>query len=305
MARIRGSHRFAMGLLLLASVAAMALAASHVGGEPFRPSEALLLSPSRHHLMGTDALGREVGTRLLHGAATGLLVAVLSVVGATCIGVVVGMIAGYVGGVVDDVLLKLAEVFQVVPGFLLALVAAALFGPSRVLLAVVLAVIFWPLTARLVRAEVLALRERPFVQAARVLGARHPRILARHLLPAVLPLVVVNASFQAGTAVLIEAGLAFLGLGDRNAVSWGTMLADAQPYVAVAWWLSLFPGAAVAVTVLGMNLLGDGLNEVQAVGGTSPAATEGGPQLLRFWTRKWRLQQPTQGPEAEGTAGRR
>jgi len=257
----RRSRRLSVGLVLLGSVAALALAARYSAGQPFRPSDALLAPPSWRHVMGTDALGREVGTRLLHGAGTALWVAALSVGLATAFGVAVGMVAGYVGGLVDDVILKTAEVFQIVPAFLLALVASALFGPGLLLLAVVLALIFWPLTARLARAEVLALREREFVEAARALGAGPARILLRHLLPAVLPVVVVNASFQGGTAVLIESGLAFLGLGDRNVVSWGVMLADAQSYVAVAWWLSVFPGAAVAVTAIGMNLLGDGLNE--------------------------------------------
>jgi len=219
--------------------------------------------------MGTDDLGRELVSRLLHGASTGLWVAAVSVGAATAVGVTLGIVAGYAGGVVDDVLLKVAEVFQVIPAFLLALVAAALFGPSLFLLAIVLAVIFWPLAARLARAEVRALREREFVEAARVLGVGHVRIMVRHLLPAVLPVAMVNASFQAGTAVLIKAGLAFLGLGDRNVVSWGTMLADAQSYVAVAWWLSLFPGVAVAVTVIGMNLVGDGLNEAWDVRGSA------------------------------------
>lgn len=259
--RARQSRRLVVGLVLLGFVAALALAALFRGGQPFRPSEALLAPPSWRHVMGTDALGREVSSRLLHGAGTALWVSAVAVGGATAVGVGLGMAGGYIGGAVDDVILKVAEVFQIVPAFLLALVASALFGPSLLLLAIVLALIFWPLTARLARAEVQALREREFVEAARAVGAGHARILLRHLLPAVLPVVVVNASFQGGTAVLIESGLAFLGLGDRNVVSWGVMLADAQSYVAVAWWLSVFPGLAVAVTAIGMNLLGDGLNE--------------------------------------------
>lgn len=149
--------------------------------------------------------------------------------------------------------------------------AAALFGSSTLLLIVILAATFWPSTARLARAETLALRERTFVEAARALGASHRRILLRYLLPGALPVVAVNASFQAGTAVLIETGLAFLGLGDRNVVSWGMVLADAQSYLALAWWISLFPGLAVALTVLGMNLTGDGLNEALDVRGASRA----------------------------------
>jgi peptide/nickel transport system permease protein len=211
-------------------------------------------------------------TRLLHGAGTSLWVATLSALAATAVGTPVGLVAGYTGGIVDDALVKVGELTQVMPQFLVALVAAALFGSSRYMLVVILAVTFWPSTARLVRGETLSLRELDYIEAAKAQGASHGRILVHHLLPGTLPIVVVNASFQSGAAVLIEAGLAFLGLGDRNVVSWGAMLADAQTYVGVAWWLSLFPGLAVALTVLALNLTGDGLNEALHVraGGRKP-----------------------------------
>lgn len=249
-------------MVLLGGVALASLASALLGGDPFAPSDDVLEPPSLGHLLGTDALGREVGSRLLHGAGTALWVATWSVLAATVLGTTLGVVAGYAGGILDDLVTKVGEVFQVIPRFLLALVAAALFGPSRLLLAAVFAVTFWPMTARLARAEVLSLRERGYTEAARALGAGHARIVLRHLLPGAFPLIVVNASFQAGTAVLMESGLAFLGLSDRNLVSWGTMLADAQSYVAVAWWMSLFPGLAVGLTVIGMNLAGDGLNDV-------------------------------------------
>lgn len=235
--------------------------AAGLTGDPFRPSGAVLAPPSWDHLLGTDALGREILSRILHGAGTSLFVAVTSVLLATAFGTAVGVVAGYRGGLLDELVVKVGELFQVLPRFLLALVAAALFGSSALLLVIVLSVTFWPGTARLARAETLSRRELGFVRAARALGSGHLRILVRHLLPGALPVVVVNASFQAGVAVLIETGLAFLGLSDRNVVSWGTMLADAQAYVAVAWWMSLFPGMAVGLTVLAMNLGGDGLNQ--------------------------------------------
>ncbi|MDP8930241.1 MAG: ABC transporter permease [Actinomycetota bacterium] len=269
--RLRSNPRLVAGLVLLAVVSSWALVADVVSGDPFQPSQALLAPPSWDHPLGTDGLGRDVLSRVLHGAATSLSVAGASVLLATVIGLVTGLIAGYLGGVLDDLLLKVVELFLVIPKFLLALVAAALFGPSMLLLVVILAFVFWPATARLARAEALALRERQFVEAARALGARHSRILARHVLPGVLPVVVVSASFQAGAAVLIEAALAFLGLGDRDVVSWGAMLSDAQAYVALAWWTSLFPGLAVALTVFGTNLAGDGLNDALDVKAAPPA----------------------------------
>jgi peptide/nickel transport system permease protein len=269
--RIRRSRRLIAGLLALVAVAAAALAAALVGGDPFRSSEAILAGPSWEHPFGTDELGRDILTRLLHGASTSLRVAILPVLAAAIVGATVGLLAGYFGGLLDELLLKIIELLFVVPRFLLALVVAALFGPSIWLIGVVLAVTFWPHTARLVRADAIALREREFVEAARSVGASDTRILVRHLLPWVLPIVVVNSSFQAGTAVLVEAGLGFLGLGDRNVVSWGAMLADAQSYLAVAWWTSVFPGAALAVMVLAMNLAGDGLAQAWNVRAPSGA----------------------------------
>jgi len=231
-------------------------------GDPFHPSQAILAPPSGGHLLGTDELGRDVFSRLLHGAGTSLFVAVASVLPATLFGTALGVTSGYTGRLLDDVILKSAELFQIIPNFLLALVAGALFGPNLLLVVVVLNITFWPYAARIARGETLAVRERGFVEAARALGVREARIVTRHVVPGVLPPVIVNASFQAGVAMLIEAGLAFLGVGDPNRVSWGQMLADAQGYVGVAWWLYVFPGAALSLAVLGMNLTGDGLNQI-------------------------------------------
>lgn len=260
-ASLRYSRRLRLGLVGLFAIALGTLVADLIGDDPFRPGGTALLAPSYEHPFGTDQLGRDLLVRVLHGASTSLWVAIVSTLAATIVGTIVGLTAGYVGGLADDALVKIGELTQVMPQFLVALVAAALFGSSQFLLVVILAVTFWPSTARLARGEALALRERSFVEAARAQGAGHLRTLVRHILPGALPVLVVNASFQAGAAVLIEAGLAFLGLGDRNVVSWGALLADAQSYVGVAWWLSLFPGVAVGLTVLCMNLVGDGLNE--------------------------------------------
>ena len=258
-------RRLKVGLALLGAIVVGTAVAAAFGPDPLQPSLATLGPPSLHHLMGTDHVGRDVLTRVSQGAGTSLWTASLSAVAAALIGTTVGLVAGSVGGLADEALLKMAELSQVMPQFLVALVAAALFGPSRLALVGVLTLTFWPSTARLTRGEVLSLRERDYIAAARAGGAGGGRILLRHLLPGALPIVVTNTSFQAGAAVLIETGLAFLGLGDRNTVSWGAMLADAQSYVGIAWWLSLFPGLAVGLTVLAMNLAGDGLNEALGV----------------------------------------
>lgn len=257
--------RLIAGLLMVGAAGAAALAGLLVAGDPFAPSEAILMAPSGAHPLGTDELGRDMLDRLLRGAGTSLLVAFAGVVPATIFGTAVGLVSGYAGRLLDEVILKATELFQVMPAFLLALVAGALFGPSLLLLIVVLNVIFWPFTARLARGEAAAARERGFVEAARALGAGRLRILRRHVLPSVLAPVIVNASFQAGVAMLVEAGLAFLGLGDANVVSWGQMLAEAQSYLGVAWWLYVLPGATLAFTILGMNLTGDGLNQLRTL----------------------------------------
>lgn len=240
---------------------AVVVAAIGAAGDPFAPSETILAGPSAAHPFGTDELGRDVLTRVLHGAGTALLISFPPAIAAAVLGTAVGLVAGYAGGAVDEVLLKLIEFVLVVPRFLVALVVVALFGGSLTLLGVVLAATFWPATARLVRAEAISLREFPFVEAARALGASDTRIVMRHLLLLATPLVAVNCSFQAGQAVLIESGLAFLGVGDRNVISWGAMLADAQSYLGLAWWVSVFPGVALGLLVLAANLIGDGVSD--------------------------------------------
>ena len=256
------SRRFVIGATV---VAATGIAAAIVGGNPFRPTGAVLVRPSHSHALGTDELGRDVLNRILHGGGTALEVSLTSALLAAAIGALIGVVGGYFGGLLDETLLKVTELVLVVPRFLLALVVAALFGGHLWVITLVLAATFWPHTARLVRAEAMTLRERPFVEAAHAVGAGNVRILLRHLLPLALPIVVVNASFQAGQAVLVESGLAFLGLGDPNKVSWGAMLAGAQSYLGIAWWTSVFPGTALAVLVLGLNLAGDGLAEALGV----------------------------------------
>ncbi|MEJ7793082.1 MAG: ABC transporter permease [Gaiellaceae bacterium] len=253
---------------MVLALAALAVIVTALGfGDPYTPSETLLQPPSAAHPFGTDELGRDIFARVLHGAATALRISLPPAFAAAVVGTIVGLVGGYAGGILDEVLLKLIELVLIVPRFLVALVVVALFGGSLTVLAVVLAATFWPATARLVRAEAISLRERPFIEAARAVGAGDMRIVMRHLLVLVVPLVAVNSSFQAGQAALIESGLAFLGLGDRNVVSWGAMLSDAQSYLGIAWWTSVFPGTALALLILGLNLLGDGLADTLNVRG--------------------------------------
>jgi len=251
-----------IGLTLSLGLVAVALAAGLVRpGDPLRPVGSPLQPPSATFPMGTDDLGRDVLAAVVHGARTSLAIGGTVALASALLGSLIGGLAGYAGGPTDDLLMRLTELFQVVPRFFLALVVAALFGSSVPVVTLLLALTFWPATARIVRAQVLSLREREFVVAARALGAREARILLRHVLPNALAGVVVSAALQVGAAILVEASLAFLGLGDRRLPSWGFMLSTAQPFLRTAPWLALGPGAALVLTVLAVNLTADALNE--------------------------------------------
>lgn len=228
--------------------------------DPQKTSRDSLRPPSAEYLFGTDDLGRDVFSGVVHGARVSLLmgftVALLSVL----VGVLVGSAAGYAGGFVDDLLMRLTELFLIPPRFFLALVVAALFGSNYFNLAVVLVVTYWPATARLVRAEVLSLKERDYVEAARALGASHARLLYHEILPNASPLIVTNFVMMVGMVVLVEAGLSFIGLGDSSRISWGYMLHNGEHFMRDAWWMILFPALAISLLVLALNAVGDALN---------------------------------------------
>jgi peptide/nickel transport system permease protein len=244
--------------LLLALLGAVALLAPVLApGDPFAAAGPPLVPPGQGYLLGTDDLGRDLWALVVHGSRTSLLVG-LSVAGLSgSLAILIGALAGYQGGRVDDLLMRLAELVQVLPRALLVLVAAVLFGPSFGLIALLLGLTLWPLSARVLRAQVLALREREFVIAARALGATDERILSRHVLPNALPVVLPLLALQVGNAILIEAALSFLGLGDRGLVSWGYLLNAAQPFLRTAWWMAVFPGMATALLVLAVLLTAD------------------------------------------------
>ncbi len=251
-----------LGLALTISVVALALCAPLIApGDPFKSVGEALQAPSTAHWLGTDDLGRSVLAQLVHGARVSLFVGLAVALLSTSIGIVVGGLSGFFGGWVDDVLMRLTELVQVMPRFFLAILVAALFGGNTLTIVLLLGLTFWPSTARILRAQIFSLREREFVVAARAVGVPDYKILARHVLPNALPPIMVNAALQIGAAILVEAGLSFLGLGDRSNVSWGYMINNAQPFLRLAWWMSVFPGLALLITVMGVNLLGDGLND--------------------------------------------
>lgn len=261
-ARFRRQPVALAGLVLLIVLVLIAAGAGQIAPRsPFALSEEVLRPPSAAHWMGTDDLGRDLFSAVVHGTRVSLLVGFGAVFIATVIGVLIGAVAGFVGGWVDDLLMRITELFQVVPRFFLALIVVALVGSSIWLVVLLLGLTYWTGTARLTRSQVLALRTREYVLAARGLGMPETRILRREILPNAMPPVITQAALHVGGAILIEAGLSFLGLGDPNVVSWGGLLNDAQQYVRTAWWLSVFPGLAIMLTVLALNVAADGLNE--------------------------------------------
>lgn len=261
--RLFGSPAAVVGAILMSVLATVAVLNERIApGFPFATSDDRLQGPSRDHLMGTDQLGRDLFTGVVRGAHTSLSVVLGVAVISAAIGLLLGSLAGFRGGLVDDLVMRFTEIVQTVPRFFLAVLVVGWFGTEGATLTVLLGLTSWPLLARVVRAETLSLRERDFVRAARAHGASTARIVGRHVLPHVVPTAAIVLALIASRVVLLEAGLAFLGLSDANVMSWGRLVNNAQPYLATAWWMSVFPGAAIAMAVLGMNLLADGFNDL-------------------------------------------
>lgn len=253
-----------VGLALSVVVAITGLLADTLAPhDPFSPVGPSLSPPSGSFPMGTDDLGRDVLSGVVHGARASLLIGLGVAAVVAVIGLVVGIVSGYLGGRVDDALMRTTEAFQTLPRFFLALVVIALFGPGLVTLVAVLGFTSWAIVARVVRAETLSLRQAEFVLAARAMGASLPRVLFRHILPNVVPSVVTFVSLVVAQAILVEASLGFLGFADPSRMSWGILAGNAQSFIRSAWWLGVFPGGAIALAVLGINLLGDGLLEAE------------------------------------------
>ena len=250
------------GFAFLAFVVVVSLAAPLLfPGDPFRIVGKTFLPPFGAYLFGTDSLGRDIAAGIAHGGRTSLMVGLVATVFAVSVGTLLGALAGFYRGWIDDMLMRFTEFFQTIPTFLFAIVLVAIMTPSRGSIILAISVISWPPIARLVRGEFMAMREREFVQAAVCLGMTDYAIIFRQILPNVLSPIIVAGSLMVATAILIEASLAFLGLGDANAMSWGFMIGAGRSFLRDAWWLCAIPGIAILLTVLSINLLGEGIND--------------------------------------------
>jgi peptide/nickel transport system permease protein len=222
----------------------------------------VLEPPSKEHILGTDELGRDVLSRIIYGARVSLKVGFIAMGIAILTGTVLGLIAGYYGGFIDTIIMRFVDVMLAFPTLFLILAVVAVLEPSIYIIMIVIGLTGWMDIARLVRAEVLSLKEREFVLAARAIGASSGRIIFKHILPNAIYPVIVAATFSVGGAILIESGLSFLGLGIQPPEpSWGGILSIGKDYITVAWWMSLFPGIAIFLTVLSFNLLGEALRD--------------------------------------------
>ncbi|MDI6771735.1 MAG: ABC transporter permease [bacterium] len=261
--RFRRSRAGVFGLCLVVLLVVVALAAPLLAPRDPQTTSLVTLNPpgTPGHPLGTDNLGRDILSGVLWGSRVSLTVGVCAAATAVLLGVFIGSFAGFYGGWADAVLGRITELFQVIPRFVLALLVVALFGSGLWKLIAVIGILSWPQAARVVRGQVMALRGAAYVDAARVLGLRNVRIIFSEILPNVLAPVVVIGSLDVAGAILLEASLGFFGLGDPNLVSWGMMLNNAQAHLRQAWWMSVFPGLAISLAVLGFNLMGDGLND--------------------------------------------
>ncbi|MFJ1256113.1 ABC transporter permease [Cupriavidus sp. CuC1] len=253
-----------LGMVVLVGFAVLALLGPWMAGhDPWDMVQQPFLQPMQEpgFAMGTDTMGRDILAGVIHGARISLLIGVVSTVVSLLIGVTLGAISGYFGGWIDAALMRFTELFQAVPSFALALVLVAIFEPSIGSIVAAIAIVSWPPVARLVRSEFLTLRQRDFVQAAKLAGQSTPRIILSQILPNASSPIVVMASLMVATAILLESSLSFLGLGDPNHMSWGYMVGSARTVLRQAWWMAVFPGTAILLTVLALNMVGEGLND--------------------------------------------
>jgi len=265
MQRILQNPLAVTGLALIGIILLLALLAPWIA--PYDPDSVqvkqILIGPSAEHWMGTDGLGRDVWSRMLFGGRVSLLVGLVAVGISTAIGVILGALAGYYRGWVDTLIMRLVDIMLSIPSFFLILAVIAFLSPSITNVMVVIGLTSWMSVTRLVRAEFLSLTQREFVAASTALGAQDWRVIFKHCLPNSLTPVLVSVVLGIASAVLLESGLSFLGLGVQPPqASWGNILTDGKEYIQFAWWLSLYPGLAILITVLGYNLLGEGLRDV-------------------------------------------
>lgn len=260
--RVMATSHDSFGVFILAVLGVTALFAPWIAPyDPVALTDDSLSPPSLTYLFGTDNLGHDLFSMVVHGARSSLFVGLSTALASLLLGGVMGMLAGYYRGVFETVLMRVAELFQTLPAIIIVLFLVSLFGSSFWLLLAAVALAIWPLQARLVYGQFIRLREADYVAAAVVAGLPARHVILREILPNALQPIIVQVALDASIAILIEAALGYLGISDPNMVSWGQMLYEAQHFMSEAWWMSVFPGAAICLAIVGLNMVADGLNE--------------------------------------------
>lgn len=252
-----------VGIILLAIIIVVAIFAPvFATHDPFELNDDIVAPPSKEYLLGTDGLGRDLYSGIIYGARTSLLVGIVAASISGILGTIIGGFAGFYGGKFDRVVSEIINVFLMIPTFFLILIIVALFGSSLINVMVVIGITTWTGNAKLMRAQALSLRERTFVKSLQVVGKSKFRILMENIIPNGIFPIIANTTMNISGAILTEAGLSFLGLGDPNRISWGQMVYHGKSYISSGWWISTFPGFAIVLTVLAFYLIGDGMNSV-------------------------------------------
>ncbi len=252
-----------IGLVIIFVLVIIAIIAPYL---PLRDPMAIdtrngLQPPSLDYPFGTDILGRDILSRVVFGSRVSLLVGFLAGAVTILVGTAIGVIAGYLGGLIDDLLMRITEIVLIIPAFMLAILVVAIFGSNLMMIVAVIGFLHWPSSARIVRSQVLSLKEQEFIQSAKAIGCTGIQTVFRHLIPNIVSSIIILWSLMTSRAIIIEASLSFLGLGDPNFVTWGQMLLRALSYLRIAWWGAVFPGIAIFLTVISFNMTGEGLTE--------------------------------------------
>lgn len=259
---IDSNYSLKLGLLLLLIMVMIAIFAPLLETyEPKSLTNDVLVGPCSQHWLGTDDLGRDVYSMLIRGTRVSLLVGIVAALISGIIGVVFGAVAGYLGGKADKIMNEIINIFMMLPSFFLVLIIVALFGSSMLNVMLVIGLTSWPSNARLMRAQAMSLRERTFVKSAWAIGESHINIIFRYIIPNGVFPVIANITMNIGGAILTEASLSFLGLGDPNVVSWGQMINQGRGYILTGWWVATFSGLAILLVVLVFYLIGDGISD--------------------------------------------
>jgi peptide/nickel transport system permease protein len=253
------------GVVIIGVLSLVAILAPIIS--PYDPSvfeqESLLMPPSAKHWMGTDSLGRDILSRIVYGSRISLSIGIIAVGIAVLLGVILGAFAGFYGKFMDSLIMRFADIMLCFPTFFLILAVVAVLEPSIFNIMIIIGLTSWMGPARLIRSEILSLKEREFIQAEKALGASHLRIIWRHLIPNAIGPVLVNATLGIAGAILLESGLSFLGLGVQPPTpSWGNILIEAKSTLGIAWWITVFPGLAILITILGFNFISEGLKKI-------------------------------------------